>query len=160
MAKLALRTVDDDPRLARENEFLSFALGGESYAVRLASVLEIVVPPPLTQVPRAPRAILGVASVRGRLVTVVDLRRVLGLESNETWIRGRLLLGRGPHDELMAAKVDEVEQVLRLSDGEVEHVALGLGGDSGEVVRGVGRPSKGSAIVLVDLAAAFARGTR
>lgn len=160
MAKLALRTLDEDPRLARENEFLSFSVAGESYAVRLASVLEIVVPPPLTQVPRASRAILGVASVRGRLVTVVDMRVLLSVESQGAPPRGRLLLGRGPHDELMAAKVDDVEQVLRLSDGEVEHIALGLGGDSSEVVRGVGRPAGGLSIVLVDLSAAFARGTR
>lgn len=160
MAKVLVRTSEEESRLARDYEFLSFSLAQEPYAVPLASVLEIVVPPPLTQVPRAGRAILGVASVRGRLVTVVDLRTVLGVAGQGPSGRGRLLLGRGPHDELMAARVDVVEQVLRLRDGEVEHVALGLGGDSSEVVRGVGRPADQPAIVLLDLAAAFARGIR
>ncbi|OQX68564.1 MAG: hypothetical protein B6A08_09865 [Sorangiineae bacterium NIC37A_2] len=160
MAKLALQTIEEESRRDEGNEFLSFSLAGESYAVPLASVLEIVVPPPLTEVPRAPKAILGVASVRGRLLTVVDLRVVLGVEGESPPNKGRLLLGRGPEDELMAARVDEVDQVLRLPDDQVEQVALGLGADSTEVVRGIGRPGHSSSIVLLDLGAALSRGTR
>lgn len=160
MAKLALQTIEDETRSDEENEFLSFLLAGEAYAVPLASVLEIVVPPPLTEVPRAPKAILGVASVRGRLLTVVDLRVVLGVEGESSPNKGRLLLGRGPEDELMAARVDEVDQVLRLPEDQVEHISLGLGADSAEVVRGVGRPGQASSIVLLDLSAALSRGLR
>src|ERR1700692_1775256 len=53
-------------------EYLAFGLGGETYAVEIRHVAEILRPPPMTGVPRAPSTVLGVISVRGQLGTVVD----------------------------------------------------------------------------------------
>ena len=63
----------------KRTEYLAFRLAGETYAVQIAHVAEILRPPPITEVPRAPRTVLGVISVRGNLVTVVDLRRRVGM---------------------------------------------------------------------------------
>ena len=60
--------------LGRRTEYLAFSLGGDAYAVRIELISEILRPPPITEVPRAPRSVRGVVSVRGRLVTVVDAR--------------------------------------------------------------------------------------
>lgn len=141
-------------------EFLKFVCEKDAYAVALTGVQEIVVPPPLTPVPRSRASILGVASVRGQLVTVVDFRLVMNLPPGDPARRGRLLLGRGPDQELMALKVDEVHQVLRLSPNQIETSSAAYSGDFSELVRGIGRPESGEVVALLDMYVLFAKGSR
>jgi purine-binding chemotaxis protein CheW len=159
MAELALSNVRDLLG-ASESEFLKFLCEGDAYAVPLTGVREIVVPPPLTPVPRSRPAVLGVASVRGQLVTVVDFRIVMGLPVATVARRGRLLLGHGPDRELMALRVDEVHQVLRLHSHQVETGAVLHTGEFSDLLKGIGRPEGGEVVALLDIHALFAKGTR
>ena len=59
------------------HEVLAFKLASETYALPLAGVQEILKPPRITKLPRAAHEILGIVSVRGRVTTVIDLRRRL-----------------------------------------------------------------------------------
>ena len=63
-SKRAVRRAGDG---GRRIEYLAFVLAGETYAVQIAHVAEILRPPPITEVPRAPRTVLGVISVRGKV---------------------------------------------------------------------------------------------
>ncbi len=139
-------------------ELLSFSCDDEAFAVDLRSVHEIVIPPPVTLVPRAAPAVLGVCSVRGQLATVVDLRVVLGLPPLETERRARILLARMSETELVGLRVDEVKQVVRLNVSQIEFTGQALGGDGAEGVRGIGRPPGGEVIVLLDLVAVLNKG--
>ena len=56
-------------------EYLAFLLGPEAYAIEIGNIVEILKPLPITEVPRADPGVVGVMSVRGRLVAVVDLKR-------------------------------------------------------------------------------------
>lgn len=140
-------------------ELLAFAVAGEDFAVELSTVHEIVVPPPLTLVPRSPPAVLGVCSVRGRLVTVVDVRILLGLPPRSADKKARILLGKGADDELMGLLVDEVRQVVRLLPSEFEPVGSGVG-ESVELVRAIARPSGGPEIVVFELGHLLAKGAQ
>ena len=145
--RAAVRRAED---LGRRVEYLGFLLAGEKYAVRIALVGEILKPPPLTEVPRAPRYIKGIVSVRGRLVTVIDLRRRFRLtESPEDGKTRILLVDRG--DEQIGLWVDEVLQVYRLADSEIESPSV-LGADQPPYVLGIGRPEQ-EIVILVDLRA-------
>lgn len=156
MAELANSRAGRIVRRAAERgpvrEFLTFKLGDELYGVELTRIKEILSPPPITEVPRAPAEVLGVCSVRGLLVTVVDLRRRLRLEERPFSRRTRILLVTADWGEVMGLLVDEVRQVVRLQESEVEMAAAALGGDVAEYVLGVGRP-EGMFIVLLDLKA-------
>jgi len=131
-------------------EFLAFVLAGELYGVELTRIREILSPPPLTEVPRAAPEVMGVCSVRGLLVTVVDLRRRLRLEQHETTRRGRILLTHADGAEVVGLFVDEVRHVIRLSESEIESSTSVLGGDVSEHVLGIGRP-EGGFLILLDL---------
>ena len=146
--RIVRRTAERGP----VREFLTFKLGEELYGVELTRIKEILSPPPITEVPRAPQEVLGVCSVRGLLVTVVDLRRRLRLEERPFARRTRILLVTADWGEVMGLLVDEVRQVVRLQESEVEMAAAALGGDVAEYVLGVGRP-EGMFIVLLDLKA-------
>jgi purine-binding chemotaxis protein CheW len=124
-------------------EFLVFQLASELYGVDLTRIREILSPPPITPVPRCSRYVVGVCSVRGLLVTVVDLRRRLGRVERPLGRRARILLSLGESGET-------VRQVVRLSDTEIEPAAAALGGDFSEQVIGIGR-SDDMFLVLLDL---------
>ena len=131
-------------------EFLMFVLAGELYGVELTRIKEILSPPPITMVPRAPRNVIGVCSVRGLLVTVIDLRRTLRLEERPLTRRARILLGVAESGEAIGLLVDEVRHVVRLASTEIEPAATALGGDISEFVLGIGRPA-GEFLILLDL---------
>jgi purine-binding chemotaxis protein CheW len=58
-----------------------FRVRGERYALPLEAVREVVVPqPPFARVPRSSDAVRGVMNLRGRVVAVVDLAALMGLE--------------------------------------------------------------------------------
>jgi purine-binding chemotaxis protein CheW len=58
-----------------------FRVAGERFALPLGAVREVVLPqPPFALVPRAGGAVRGVMNLRGRVVAVVDLAELMGLE--------------------------------------------------------------------------------
>jgi len=141
-----IRSEEQAPR-----ELLAFSLAGELYGIELVRIREILSPPPLTPVPRASRDVLGVCSVRGLLVTVVDLRLRLKLEPASPTRRTRILLTRTDRGEVLGLLVDEVHQVVRFPHAEIEVAANVLGGDVSEHVLGIARPGD-TLIILLDLA--------
>ena len=68
-----------------------FEAGGQSYALDVALVREIVRSQPVTPLPNAPALIEGVAELRGGLVPVLDLSRVLGGEPVEITSASRIV---------------------------------------------------------------------
>ncbi|HXN31166.1 MAG TPA: chemotaxis protein CheW [Polyangiaceae bacterium] len=129
-------------------EYLAFGLAGETYAVEIAHVAEILRPPPITEVPRAPNTVLGVISVRGKLVTVVDLRRRLLLPPATIDRRTRILLTDAGTGEQIGLLVDDVQQVWRLASEEIEPANV-LGGEQASHIAGIGRPAAGDGAMLI-----------
>jgi purine-binding chemotaxis protein CheW len=134
-------------------EYLAFALAGEPYAAPVSLVREILKPPPLTPVPRAPRSVLGIVSVRGQLVTVIDLRRRLRLAEAQPTRRARILLVDGEAGETLGLFVDEVLAVYRLADGEVEAAAAALGNEVAPYIAGIARPGAARMAIAAPLGA-------
>jgi len=128
--------------------------GNEAYAFPLSAVREILVPPPLTEVPRAPEHFLGVIAVRGQIITLIDLPKLLHLEVEQTDPYGRVLLVDNG-EELIGVAVDRVIQVYRMEPDQIEY-ASDMGADLSEYVVGVGRvPSASSTedeemLILID----------
>ncbi len=119
-------------------EVLAFEINDERYALPLGSVREILKVPPITPVPRAPRAVLGIISVRGKMTTLLDLRRLLAVpERRQTKATRVLLVDTG--EEVMGVLIDRVMHVIRLKESEVEPAAV-VGSELSEHVFGIGRP--------------------
>ena len=132
-------------------EYIAFGLAGETYAVPIGQLAEILRPPPITEVPRAQRAVVGVVSVRGRLVTVIDLRVRIRLPPAAMDRRSRILLVDNG-TEHVGFLVDDVQQVWRLAPEEIEASSV-LGGDQAAHVAGIGRPAglESNVLILLDL---------
>lgn len=140
-----------DTRLRAEGvqEYLSFVLADESYAVSIFHLKEIIKPPMITEVPRTESVILGVLSLRGMIAVVVDLRRRLGLEAAEQTRKSRILIVQ-LRDEMVGLLVDEVRHVIRLRDEDVEPPPGVFDRMEAEHIVGVGR-QEGEMYTLLDL---------
>jgi purine-binding chemotaxis protein CheW len=127
--------------LARE-EYLTFLLGAEEYAVAIERVREVIRAPPITEVPRAPAHILGVVTVRGEVVAVVDPRRRLGLPPAALREgEGKVVVVDGG-DGTCGLLVDRVASVVRLLPGSVEPCPQGIAGPRAELLSGIGRAAE------------------
>jgi len=132
-------------------EILTFALNGEAYGVPLTQVLEILGVRSITRVPRSPEDVVGVCTVRGELVTVIDTRRRLEPRAPRAQNRGRILVTSTAAGEKVGLLVDEVLGVQRFSQAQIEPTAGVLVGDVSSHIESIAR--KGTAVtVLVNLA--------
>ena len=132
-------------------EWLTFLLGGEEYGIPIEHVREILRPPVLTEVPRAPAHVLGVIMVRGEVIAVIDPRHRLGAAPATADRKARVVVcdpGDGPRGLL----VDAVAQVVRLAPSSIEARPNGIGGASADHISGIGR-ERGRLLVLLDTAA-------
>jgi len=133
---------------------LSVSAGNETYGFPLPAIREILMPPPLTPVPRAPEHFLGVISVRGQVITLVDLPKLLRLEVHERQTIGRVLLVDSG-EELIGVAVDRVVQVSQLRPEQIEY-ASAMSAELSEYIVGVARvPSESSTdpeemVILID----------
>ena len=57
---------------------LSFFAGGELFAVDVTLVEKVIRNIPFTKIPAAPEAVLGIASIKGGIVTILSLTELLG----------------------------------------------------------------------------------
>lgn len=99
-------------------EMLSFRLGSEEYAVLVEDVKEVLKDRELTHVPNAPEQILGVTSLRGTILPVVDLRKRLGLPPGGRDERSRILVVT-LEDEDTGIVVDRVTGVVRIAPASI-----------------------------------------
>jgi purine-binding chemotaxis protein CheW len=137
-------------------EYITFLLGGEEYAVAIERVREVLRCPPLTEVPRAPSHVRGVVSVRGEVVAVVEPRRRLGLPEGDRPVGNSRLLVVDVGDGPVGLLVDSVSNVVRLRPGSIEPCPHGIAGASQEFLAGIGRERERLFTVL-DLGALLRR---
>lgn len=91
---------------------LEFTLARERYALPVTAVQEVTEVPAVLRVPKAPAVIAGLADVRGRVVTLVDLQRVFGIEGAAAGAPVALILA--PPDAHIGLLVHGQPQVTRL----------------------------------------------
>lgn len=97
-------------------ELLTLQLADTPYAVPVVRVREIVRMRAITPLPRVPREIIGVISLRGEIVQVVDMRRRLGLEAVEIARNSRIIIVLTGDNRLAGLLVDAVTSVLRIKE--------------------------------------------
>lgn len=113
------------PERAKEQQFLTFFLGGEEYAVPILRVREIIEYDTVTVVPSTPPWIRGVINLRGTVVPVVDMAVKFGLPPTQptkltcTVVVEAEYEGQKTTTGVMA---DAVSQVVKLKSGDIEPV--------------------------------------
>lgn len=104
-------------------EFLTFLLGEESYAVDILRVREIRAWESATRVPNTPDYLVGILNLRGAIVPVVDLRRRFGLEAVDYQDRTVVIVvsvEEGERTRVVGIVVDGVPDVVGLAKEQIK----------------------------------------
>ena len=133
----------------RELHIVGFEVGRETYGVPITSLHEIVRVPEITAVPDAPAYMEGVINLRGKIVSVIDLRKRLG-EKKVTSTRKNRILVVEHRGRLAGLIVDSATEVLKIPASDVEPSPANLQEGRQNCVTGLGK-YKGRLIVLLDM---------
>jgi purine-binding chemotaxis protein CheW len=120
------------------NQYLVFSIKSQEFAFQAIRVQEITAPLDITGVPNAPPYVEGIVNLRGRLATLINLRRKLGFETKERDEDTRIVVVEQGSASI-GILVDAVEEVIRIPDEMVQrlHEATGTPA-SEETITGVG----------------------
>jgi purine-binding chemotaxis protein CheW len=139
-AAAAARDGSDEAEWA---DLLEVEVAGAPYALPIERVREIVRLRPITPMPRVPALVLGVISLRGEVVQVVELRQRLGSPSVRPAAGSRIVVMHGEEGPVVGLLVDAVTEVLRIPEEELADAP----GDAADCVRAICR--RGSRFVSV-----------
>jgi purine-binding chemotaxis protein CheW len=128
-------------------EVLAFELNGEIYAVDIQEVAEILLARTPTPVPRAPPFVLGVVTLRGSVLPVIELGQRLGLPPSESSKRARIVVLRDG-EERMGFWVGRVRGVIRFSPDEVEATGFASAVDP-RFLKGIGYDRGGNLVAVL-----------
>lgn len=101
--------------------YLEFYLGGESYAVELLKVKEVITPPDMTPIPKSPAYVCGLMNLRGLVLTVIDLRKKLGITPEKDASQNAVIifdLG----ERMVGVVVDSIQKVLNLPESAIKDI--------------------------------------
>jgi purine-binding chemotaxis protein CheW len=135
--------------MANELHLVGFRIGRETFGVPIALVHEIVRVPEITPVPDSPDFIEGVINLRGKIISIVDLRKRFGEKQIHPSKKNRILVVE-VGDKMVGLIVDAASEVLKLPDGQVDPPPTVYAESEQNYVTGVGKLAD-RLIILVDL---------
>jgi purine-binding chemotaxis protein CheW len=135
---------------SRDAHIVGFQVGPETYGVPITSLHEIVRVPEITAVPDAPEYMEGVINLRGKIVSVINLRKRLGLPQIAAGKRNRILVVEH-NGRLCGLMVDSASEVLKFPAADIEPSSAVFHDGGLNCVTGLGK-HKGRLIVLLDMA--------
>ncbi len=117
------------------NQYVTFKVGDEVFGFPMASVLEIIRLPNTVQVPLTPSALVGLANLRGSVLPILDLRRVLQLDEVNYNDATRVVVSDAGSP--VGLVVDRVARVMNVEPDQIDHSGQGQSGLNAEMLEGV-----------------------
>ena len=135
------------------NQYLTFALTGEMFAVGILNVKEIIEYGNLTEIPMMPSFIRGVINLRGAVVPVIDLAARFGGKASAVQRRTCVVIvevaqEEGKHD--IGIMVDAVSEVLEIPGTEIEPPPAFGAKIRADFIAGMGKVT-GKFVIILDI---------
>jgi purine-binding chemotaxis protein CheW len=131
-------------------ELLTFIIAREQYAVDIERIVEIVTPRSVTRIPNADPSILGILSLRGTIVTLVDVRRKLRHPAAGDATPDTRIVVADFGSEMIGFLVDRVLRVVKTAASDVEPHPVVHATELDSSIPGVFRAA-GALTILLDL---------
>ncbi|MFF8800497.1 MULTISPECIES: chemotaxis protein CheW [unclassified Methylobacterium] len=137
-------------------DYVTVFVGETMFGLTIDRVHDVFVPAGITPVPLAPKEIVGLLNLRGRVVTALCLRRRLGIPARGAGA-AEMAIGLEQAGETFALIVDGVGEVLKLGADTQEPVPINLDARWRDISLGVHRLD-GRLLVILDVDALLAFG--
>jgi len=144
--------IDNEPHNSSD-QYLTFVLANEEYAIEIVKVQEIKSWTTVTPIPCSPEHLLGVINLRGAIVPIVDLRKQFSLP---TWdaegVRAVIIVRSEATDNprTLGLLVDEVSDVYHAQEQDIQdcdQFSTTIGGD---FISGLSKRDE-SLVILINL---------
>ena len=137
----------------KAGKYLTFQLAGEEYGLEILRVKEIIGMMDITSLPRTPGFVKGVINLRGKVITVIDLRLKFGLIEAEYTEKSCIIvveIFEGGENVQLGIIVDSVSEVLNVVVEDLEETpSFGISFDT-EFILGMAK-SEGKVRTLLDI---------
>ncbi|QLA16397.1 chemotaxis protein CheW [Desulfolutivibrio sulfoxidireducens] len=140
-----------------DNQYLTFVLEDELFALNIGTVREVLELASITKVPRTPEFIRGVINLRGRAVPVVDLRMKFGMGETRRTVNTCIIIVEVELDgeaTVLGALADSVQEVYEMESSQIEPPPRMGTRIKSEFITGMGK-SGDRFIVILDINKVF-----
>jgi purine-binding chemotaxis protein CheW len=134
---------------AKRDEYLSFRLAREEYAIDILQVREIRACEAVTRIANAPAFFKGVINLRGAIVPIVDLRLKFG--HPDGYDANTVMIILNIDERLTGIVVDAVSDVVALLPGDVRPAPQLSSTIDASFIRGIA-PTEGRMLIILDIA--------
>ena len=138
-------------------QYLTFGLGGEVFALETGSVREVIELVPVTRIPKTPPFMRGVINLRGHAVPVVDLRIKFDMPQVKDTVNTCIIIvdveveGEQSH---MGAIVDSVREVFEMGSDQITPPPRMGTAVRADFIRGMGKQNE-EFIMILDIGRVF-----
>ena len=153
MAQANTNTAVAAATAGQAGQYLTFVLGGESYAIGIMAIKEIIEYSSLTEVPMMPTYVRGVINLRGAVVPVLDLPVRFGKAASAVTKRTCIVIievALGSERHTLGLVVDAVNTVLEIPPGDIEPPPAFGASIRTEFIRGMVKVNS-KFVILVDI---------
>jgi len=138
----------------RHAQYLAFGLGGETFAMGIGAIKEVIQYGAITEVPLMPDFIRGVINLRGSVVPVVDLAVRFGRPRGPVGKRTCVVILELEQDSegfVLGALVDNVSEVMEIDQGDIQPAPAFGSALRSDFIAGVAKVG-GHFVILLDAA--------
>lgn len=118
MVELTQNTIEET-KSDGELQLVVFNTGNEDFGIEIMNVQEIIRMANITKIPQSPKYVRGIINLRGKIIVVINLNVVIGMESRDHDENTRIIV-TSINDTVVGFVVDSVSEVLRLPSSSVE----------------------------------------
>ena len=133
--------------MAEERQLVGFHIAKEEYGIDILQVQEIIREQEITHIPGAPPYMEGIINIRGEIIPVISIRKRFNLPELDKSEASRIIVVN-IDDKTLGVSVDEVSEVLRLADEEVNPPPEMIAGQGKNYIEGIGKLDERLLIIL------------
>ncbi len=139
------------------NQFLTFCLGDEQYALNVRNVQSVLEVTPTTKLPQTPEYMRGVINLRGSVIPVIDFRLKFGLPTAEKTVNTRIIVMELEYESstvTVGAIADSVQEVINLDPENIDPAPKIGTNINTDFISGIGKINE-DFLILLDLQKIF-----
>lgn len=138
--------------MSSAGRYICFNLGEQEYGVPLLSIKEVLGFPEITPIPQTPSHFLGIMNLRGNVISVMDLREKIGLNSANTTETSVMIFDLGHYQ--LGVVVDKINAVITIPEADISERPVLESSASTDYIENVYR-NKDQLVLLISIAKAL-----
>lgn len=109
--------------ISEGEKYIVFQLDEKVYGIDSKKVAEVSLSLPITPLPNVPEWLLGIANLRGDLISVIDLRKLWGKKTESPNKNRLIVFHSNKHETSIAFAVDKLNEIITLSAKDINFSA-------------------------------------